>query len=980
MQITSTNGNTSRSNNDNKILKYICSYIKYKFDNLFAHGLIFIIPLLTIISVFIILIFSIIYYYTEETDDYEDALWQTFTRILDPCAAAEDEGLKNRIISGIVILCGLVIVAVLIGTIVTFMDEKLNELRKGRTTVIEKNHTIILGWSPKIFDIINELIIANENQRNPSIVILTSKDNSEVQYMIKDKINNSRNTRIIYRNGNPMSINSLNKLSLNQARSIIILAPEINNPDVRMIKTILAIRNNPRRNNINFHIVAEIKERINLEAAMIAGGDEALFVYADEIIARIIAQSCRQSGLSIILTTLLSFQNDEIYFKHESALIGRTFYDAVFSYNKCSVIGLMLSDGTVKIFPRLNTIINIDDQIIVIAEDDDKIILSSDYWLRINNAYSGSTSSSLINHNTVLLSNPMTKRATKRIEQNLLLGWNNKAPLIAKELDTYVARGSELHILTNSDTITQFINEQLVNELTEQKIFVHSGSLTNKFDLEKLNLFSYDYVMLLANEESEQQNLIEEADAECLICLLYLQNIIDKSNNEKTFSIVAEMYDIRNCQLANTTCADDFIVSPNLISKYISQLSENKNIKKVYDVLLTADGPEIYLCLASMFVPLETPISYYQILQETLKYQCLAIGYRLMKYLHDETRFFGIVLNPDKEEQIIFSQNDKIIILAENFIKKNTISKYLLKRLMPYTVTPTPSLTLPVTNSISLTASDINSYRENGYHVVPDLLSPSQLEQWRTIIFGAVKDRAERKYKLPTVNEEDHTNVDFDYYDNVFTQRINLWQTHNSVKELLLQSGNVIGKIAAELEGIDCVRIWCDQALIKEPFANPTSWHFDVTYWSFTSLHAISVWIALDDSTLENGCMYFMPGSHKVVERRYYESNNTFPEIKIGKNMADIFAIYPELKQMPTVAVPMKAGSASFHSSLLIHGANANMTPGRRPAMTIQMMPDNMVFNGKQNILTKEQMNKLEIGVSVFNDDNCNPILYKKIK
>ncbi|CAF5080035.1 unnamed protein product, partial [Rotaria sp. Silwood1] len=232
-------------------------------------------------------------------------------------------------------------------------------------------------------------------------------------------------------------------------------------------------------------------------------GDEALFVYANEIIARIIAQSCRQRGLSVILSTLLSFQNDEIYFKHENALVGRTFYDAVFSYDKCSVIGLMLSDGTVKIFPRLNTIINIDDQIIVIAEDDDKIILSSDYLLRINYEYSGSKSSLLFNHNTVLLSNPMTGRVTKRIERNLLLGWNKKASLIAKELDTYVARGSELHILTNSNIITQFIKEQLANELTEQKIFVHSGSLTNKFDLEKLNLFSYDYVILLANEESE---------------------------------------------------------------------------------------------------------------------------------------------------------------------------------------------------------------------------------------------------------------------------------------------------------------------------------------------------------------------------------------------------------------------------------------------------------------------------------------------
>ncbi len=188
----------------------------------------------------------------------------------------------------------------------------------------------------------------------------------------------------------------------------------------------------------------------------VLGGDEAIFVYADEIIARIIAQSCRQSGLAIILTNLLSFRYDEIYFKYESALVGRTFYDAIFAYNKCSVIGLMLSDGTVTIFPQLNTIINIDDQIIVIAEDDDQIILSSDS----NKKYSGT---SVINHNTVLLS----KHMTKKIERNLLLGWNTKAPLIVKELDTNVARGSELHILTNSDKITQFINEQLVNELTE---------------------------------------------------------------------------------------------------------------------------------------------------------------------------------------------------------------------------------------------------------------------------------------------------------------------------------------------------------------------------------------------------------------------------------------------------------------------------------------------------------------------------------
>ncbi len=64
----------------------------------------------------------------------------------------------------------------------------------------------------------------------------------------------------------------------------------------------------------------------NICFIFVLSGDEAIFPYTDEIIARIVAQSCRQSGLSIILTSLLSFENDEIYFKHESALTGRTFY------------------------------------------------------------------------------------------------------------------------------------------------------------------------------------------------------------------------------------------------------------------------------------------------------------------------------------------------------------------------------------------------------------------------------------------------------------------------------------------------------------------------------------------------------------------------------------------------------------------------------------------------------------------------------
>jgi len=140
MPTKSTKDDPSSSNNK-KSSKYFGSYITYKFDNLFAHGLIFIIPLLITITAFTVLIFSVIFYLTGHMNNYPDALWGAFTRVLDPCAAAEDKGVKNRTLSGIVILIGLVIIAVLIGTIATFMDEKLGDLKKGHTTVIEKNHT-----------------------------------------------------------------------------------------------------------------------------------------------------------------------------------------------------------------------------------------------------------------------------------------------------------------------------------------------------------------------------------------------------------------------------------------------------------------------------------------------------------------------------------------------------------------------------------------------------------------------------------------------------------------------------------------------------------------------------------------------------------------------------------------------------------------------------------------------------------------------
>ena len=265
-----------------------------------------------------------------------------------------------------------------------------------------------------------------------------------------------------------------------------------------------------------------------------------------------------------------------------------------------------------------------------------------------------------------------------------------------------------------------------------------------------------------------------------------------------------------------------------------------------------------------------------------------------------------------------------------------------------------------------LTQNQINSYRKNGFLVIEDFLDQNELMHWLDVFTNAINKRSGQKFPDRGIKsgEEDNINEDADYFGNVFDQLINLWKTDEEMKKLILDER--IGEMACELAGVDGMRVWHDQALVKKPWANPTAWHLDTPYWSFSSRDALSIWIALDDATLENGCLFFIPETQKKTE---------FENPGITKNMNAIFEFYPQFKGTDSVAAPMKAGSCSFHNGLTIHGAHANMTSGFRRAMTCAFMPDGSTFNGKQNILSNEQMNRLKIG-DVLNDNLQNPLVY----
>lgn len=265
-----------------------------------------------------------------------------------------------------------------------------------------------------------------------------------------------------------------------------------------------------------------------------------------------------------------------------------------------------------------------------------------------------------------------------------------------------------------------------------------------------------------------------------------------------------------------------------------------------------------------------------------------------------------------------------------------------------------------------LSPEQIEQYRRDGFIVVPDLLDADELEHWRSVVAHAVENRHGERFANQTalIDEIERSEDAGDFYDQVFDQLVNLWQTDDDLEALITDPR--IGEMAARLSGNDAMRLWHDQALIKRPYANPTAFHLDAPYWSFTSHDAISIWIALDDATEANGCLYFFPGSHLET---------TTENVDIGKNVGAIFEVYPQFRSRPAASGAMRAGSCSFHSGMTIHGAGANMTAGLRRAMTAAFMPDGCTFNGQQNILSDEQVARLKVG-DRLDDPTQNPLVY----
>jgi voltage-gated potassium channel Kch len=584
---------------------------------------------------------------TGEPLSFGEAAWESLMRTLDSGTMGGDTGTGFRIVMLFVTLGGIFVVSSLIGVLNNAIESQMERLRKGRSRVLETNHTLILGWSAQIFTILNELMTANENQARARIVILADQDKVEMEDEIRERVEVKGKTRIICRNGSPIDPNDLEIASPHTAKSIIVLPPENNDPDTEVIKTVLAITNNPNRRAHPYHIVTQIRHAKNMDVLKLVGEkDEVQAIQTGDLIARVVAQTSRQSGLSIVYTELMDFSGDEIYFKHEPSLVGKTFGEALLAYEDSCLMGLRKADGKILLSPPMDSPIESGDQIFALSADDDTIHVSS---------FTGEAAPPI--NEAVIRSN---RRALEpQPEKCLILGWNRSGTTIVRELDHYVAKGSQVTVVADIYNIEKQIKAQ-GGKLKNQTLVVEEGETTDRDLLNKLCVEDYDHVIVLAYSTVEPQ----EADAKTLVTLLHLRDMAQK--DETPFSIVSEMLDLRNRELAEATQVDDFIVSEHLISLMMSQLSENAELFDVFADIFDPEGVEIYLKPVSDYVAPGTPVNFYTVVEAARRRGETPLGYRITAEASAAGKAYGVHTNPKKSETVTFAPEDKIIVIAED--------------------------------------------------------------------------------------------------------------------------------------------------------------------------------------------------------------------------------------------------------------------------------------------------------------------------
>ena len=280
---------------------------------------------------------------------------------------------------------------------------------------------------------------------------------------------------------------------------------------------------------------------------------------------------------------------------------------------------------------------------------------------------------------------------------------------------------------------------------------------------------------------------------------------------------------------------------------------------------------------------------------------------------------------------------------------------------MTLTMTKPPVEPLPdLSSDYPLAPEQIAAFQRTGHVCLPGIASPEEVAAFRPPILDIV-DRY--KSGIKPLSERDT-------YGKAFLQIGNLWTDNEPVRRFVLSRR--FGKIAADLMGVDGVRLYHDQALFKEPGGGPTPWHQDQGYWPLDTDKTVTLWMPLVDVPPESGTMAFASGSH---------ANGYLGDLPISdRSEAEFDQFVRDRGYDLHTHGGMRAGDATFHTGWTLHRAPGNATDAMREVMTIIYFADGLSIAEPKN---KQQENDLRgcfpgLKPGDLAASEINPLVYQR--
>lgn len=622
---------------------------RYAFDNLMARGawaLILWHLLMALATVVVLALLVVALGITPVDEDGETIsfgalVWATLMHAIDPGTITGDEdGGPWRAMMMTATVFGILLIGSLVAVLVASVARRFDQLREGHSRVLEEDHTLVVGWSRQVFTIIAELAVANQSRGGGCVVIIADHEKVWMEDELRAKVRGTGKTRVVVRSGDPTDPDALEVVSPDQARAIVVLAPEGSRDDTEVVRALLAVGRTQPAEGRTQHVVTEIRDPRNIAVARLTGERRTEVLEIGDLVAKIAVQTCLQSGLSVVYEELLSFDGNEIYFTDASApLIGREFGHALQQFEDCTVIGLRGRDGRVAINPPMDRVIEAGEQIIVIAVDDDRIALA---------AWSGELDQAAM---------VASASASKTPERTLILGWNSRVPAIVTGIDAYVVAGSEVLVVSRDESAAAVLEQLAPGNL---KIGHRLADVSDRRVIDELDPRAWHHVMVLPPDRIESAT---QADAQVLVALLHLRDVAEEL--DRPFSVVSEMRDVRSRDLAEVARADDFIISDRFIGLLLAQIAEHADLAAVFAELFDPEGAEIYLRPASDYIVDGREVDVRTLIDVGRRRGEVVIGVRLAAHSKDPGKNFGIIINPIKSTRVRLTGADRVIVLAD---------------------------------------------------------------------------------------------------------------------------------------------------------------------------------------------------------------------------------------------------------------------------------------------------------------------------